>query len=183
MVSNTHILNIARGDYEAFELLHKELYKRMFYFVYKLIQDKEQSEDIVQDAFLKYWDNREDFTDFLSVKVYLYTVSKNSVLHHIRDEKRHKRIMASLEFEETFSENQLLIATEIIAEIQQAINALPAQTQRVITLSMNEKKVEEIARELNISPNTVKTLKKNGYLFLRNRLAHLKVLLPFLFLS
>ena len=64
--------------------------------------------------------------------------------------------------------------------MQQAVNELPAQTRRVIELSMQDMTVEKIAEEMCVSPNTVKTLKKVGYQTLRERLKHLRALLLFL---
>ena len=48
MLDNLHVEQIARGNRVAFKELHEELYGRMFYYVYKMLHDKEQSEDIIQ---------------------------------------------------------------------------------------------------------------------------------------
>ena len=61
MLDNLHVEQIARGNRVAFKELHEELYGRMFYYVYKMLHDKEQSEDIIQEAFVLYWGNRVNF--------------------------------------------------------------------------------------------------------------------------
>lgn len=50
MLDNLHVEQIARGNRVAFKELHEELYGRMFYYVYKMLHVKEQSEDIIQDG-------------------------------------------------------------------------------------------------------------------------------------
>ena len=81
-------------------------------------------------------------------------------MNHFRNNSIHKRILDNMDCPETVEERQTIIVAEGCGEVQRAISTLPAQTQRVIRLSMLDMTVEEIAVKLNISPNTVKTLKK-----------------------
>lgn len=180
MLDNSHIERVAKGDRVAFKKLHEELYQRMFYYVYKILHDKEQAEDIIRDTFVLFWGNRSNFNNLLAVKTYLYTVVKNKVLALIRDTANRKRILESIEWEESTTEDNILISAEICGQVQQAIRELPTQTRRVIELSMQEMTVEKIAEEMQISPNTVKTLKKVGYQALRVKLKHLRMVLFFL---
>lgn len=99
----------------------------------------------------------------------------------IRNVANRKRILDSMECEECEMDDHLLIAAEICGEVQRAVQGLPTQTRRVIELSMEDMTVEKIAEMMQISPNSVKTLKKAGYRILREKLKHLRVLLPFLF--
>lgn len=180
MLDNSHIERVAKGDRVAFKELHEELYQRMFYYVYKVLRDKEQAEDIIQDTFVLFWGNRSNFDNLLAVKTYLYTVVKNKVLALVRDAANRKRILESIEWEKSTTEDNILISAEICGQVQQAIRELPTQTRRVIELSMQEMTVEKIAEEMQISPNTVKTLKKAGYQALREKLKHLRMVLFFL---
>ena len=180
MLDNSHIERVAKGDRGAFKELHEELYQRMFYYVYKVLRDKEQAEDIIQDTFVLFWGNRSNFDNLLAVKTYLYMVVKNKVLALVRDAANRKRILESIEWEKSTTEDNILISAEICGQVQQAIRELPTQTRRVIELSMQEMTVEKIAEEMQISPNTVKTLKKAGYQALREKLKHLRMVLFFL---
>ena len=148
-----------------------------------MLHDKEQTEDVIQEAFVLYWKNRVNFNNLLAVKTYLFTVVRNKVMVHLRDEAIHKRILEAMEWDEYEVEDHLLVSAEICGEVQQAVKGLPAQTRRVIELSMEDMTVEKIAVAMQISPNTVKTLKKAGYQVLREKLKHLRVLLPFLFVG
>ncbi|HJF69698.1 MAG TPA: sigma-70 family RNA polymerase sigma factor [Butyricimonas virosa] len=183
MLDNSHIERVSKGDRLAFKELHEELYQRMFYYVYKMLRDKEQAEDIIQEAFVLYLGNRVNFNNLLAVKTYLFTVVRNKVMVQIRDEAIHKRILEAMEWEESETEDHLLVTAEICGEVQRAVKGLPAQTRRVIELSMEDMTVEKIAVAMQISPNTVKTLKKAGYQVLREKLKHLRGVLPFLFIG
>lgn len=183
MLDNLYIERVAKGDRVAFKKLHEELYQRMFYYVYKMLHDKEQAEDIIQEAFVLYWGNRVNFSNLLAVKTYLFTVVRNKVMVQLRDAAIHKRILEAMEWDESETDDHLLVTAEICGEVQRAVKGLPAQTRRVIELSMEDMTVEKIAVALQISPNTVKTLKKAGYQVLREKLKHLRGLLPFLFIG
>ncbi|MEI3421746.1 MAG: sigma factor [Butyricimonas faecihominis] len=72
----------------------------MFYYVYKMLHDKEQSEDIIQEAFVLYWGNRVNFNSLLAVKAYLFSIVRNKVMAQIRDVANRKRILDRIEREE-----------------------------------------------------------------------------------
>jgi RNA polymerase sigma-70 factor (ECF subfamily) len=183
MLEDTHVRHIARGDRAAFRMLHEELHGRLFYYAYKLVHDRQASEDLVQEAFIKFWEHRETFDSLLAVKMYLFSFLKNKIMNLTRDEANRRRILADMEWEEAFTEDHLLLVAETCGEVRQAVSELPERTRCVIELSMAEMTVEQVAAALDISPNTVKTLKKAGYQALREKLKHLKALLPFLLFS
>lgn len=180
MLENSHIEKIAGGDRAAFEKLHKELYPRLFYYVFKLIRNKEQAEDFIQEAFVMYWQHRTDFQQVLAVKTYFYLILRNKVAAHIRDNSIHRRILENMPAEEATDEQTAFWVSEVCGEVQRAVATLSPQTQRVIRLSMQDLTVEQIAQAMNVSPNTVKTLKKNAYKLLREQLGHLRHFLFFL---
>ncbi|MDR2414280.1 MAG: sigma-70 family RNA polymerase sigma factor [Odoribacteraceae bacterium] len=177
MIDDLHIQRVSRGDWEAFRTLHEELYDRLFYYTFKLTHNRMASEDIVQEAFMKFWENRETFTSLLAVKVYLFSTLKNKIMTYARDESNRKHILDSLESEDSFTEEHLMIIAEIRGQVQRATRELPDRTRQVIEMGMAGMTVEEIAARMGISQNTVKTLKKSGYQSLRDKLRHLKTFL------
>lgn len=183
MIENVHIKEIAVGNSKALSKLYAEWYKRFFYYAFKLTHEKELSEDLVQETFVLYWNNRKNFTDVLAVKTYFYLTLKNKILSHFRDVSIHKKILNNIVDSNIVEEGNLLIVADVCGEVQQAVSMLPQQTQNVIKMSLLGMKMEEIAAELEISVNTVKTLKKNAYRYLRQRLGYLKSFIFFLFFS
>lgn len=183
MLNPSLIRNIAQGDVVAFRTLYDQFAPRMLYYVFKTTQNRQASEDIVHEAFVFLWENRCRMEDVIDLKAYLFAVTRNLVRNHTRVESLRKRILDGLEFPEKISEQHVLITAEICGQIRRSIAQLPPQTRTVIELSMLGLSVAEVAAQMEISPNTVKTLKKNGYQALREKLVHLKALLAFLFIS
>ena len=178
---DSHIEQIASGDHGAFEKLHALLYQRLFYYAYKIIKNVEESEDLVQDTFVHYWENRKNFQELVPVKVYLYSTLDYKIRNHTRKKYRQHKLIHEIHPAESYEQEHLILSAELASQVQQAIRKLSPQTSQILELSLLEMSQEEIAAEMNISVNTVKTLKKGGYKALRESLAHLKSLLPILF--
>ena len=157
MLDNLHVEQIARGNRVAFKELHEELYGRMFYYVYKMLHDKEQSEDIIQEAFVLYWGNRVNFNSLLAVKAYLFSIVRNKVMAQIRDVANRKRILDRIEREEGETGDHLLITAEICGGVQRAVRELPPQTRRVIELSMEDMTVDAKKSRIPSSEGEVET--------------------------
>ena len=92
-------------------------------------------------------------------------------MNHIRDEKTKSEIddkLNVLESESFFEET--IIEEEVSSEVYEAIKDLSPQARKIVILSMNGLTNPEIAEDLQVSVNTVKTLKKVAYKKLRERL-------------
>lgn len=170
-------MDIAGGDEDALRVLHRALYGALFYYAHNFTRDKETSEDAVQEAFVRLWHRRATFDNAMAAKVYLYYVVRNVVRNHLR---ARRRTVSIPEHTPAHEEDLAMITAETCSMVRASVEALPRQTRRVIELSMAELTVEQIARQMGISPNSVKTLKKAGYRTLREKLGALHSLLPLL---
>ncbi|MDR0544476.1 MAG: sigma-70 family RNA polymerase sigma factor [Odoribacteraceae bacterium] len=175
MIDDACIQRIASGNVSLFEELFASWSEQMYYYAMRLTGDHELSKDVAQESFIAYWNKRASFDSIFSVKAFLYAIVRNQVYKHARDEHCHRDILERMPAEAE-TEN-LVIVAEVNRQVQEAVHSLPPQTREIIERSMNGLKVEEIATEMNISINTVKTLKKNGYKSLREKLGHLRFLL------
>ncbi len=160
---------------EVFKQFFKGFYPRLVYFAFQILADKSKAEDIVQEAFIKFWDYKEEITmNPIAIKNFLYSTVKNSSLNIVRHEKvaeKYKINFAPAEAEETTIINHI-IQSEVLAEIHQAIQTLPESCQRISRMGYLEgMKNQEIAAALSISVNTVKTQKQRAMQLLR---LHLK---------
>lgn len=164
-----------------FESCFRKLYPALCVFAFRYLNDHKQSEDIVQDAFIKLWDRYSFFDHFYKIKAFLYIAVRNNainVLNHAKVEDKN-----NMETGDTWDDNleSAIIDNETNRLLYQAINALPMQTKNVIMLSMEDKTNQEIANNLGISINTVKTLKKRAYKTLKGELADNYLLSAILF--
>lgn len=173
--------DIKNGDIKAFEALFQEFYPSMCIVATKFIADETAAEDIVQEAFIKLWEKRNAYQDIPSLKTFLYVSVKNLCFNHIRDRK------VTIDYTSPEAEKQeaifkdLLIEEEAYRIIEDAVNALPPQSARIVKMYLDGKQNKEIAEILNISVNSVKTLKYNALNSLRTILKdYFYVLLLFL---
>lgn len=157
-----------------FELFHPSL----CYFADRLIKDKPAAEDIVEDSFLKLWKKHSEFESTQHIKAFLYLTTKNACLNFLKQVERDaisKREMAYLiEEKEDYVLNEM-VRTEVVQEVYSAIEKLPAQSRKVLKMSVFENmKNREIAIALAVSIHTVKNQKVRAMQLLRLQLHAMK---------
>ncbi|MNY07459.1 ECF RNA polymerase sigma factor SigE [compost metagenome] len=159
---------------ETFKGLFLRYYDRLLYFSWQFLHDKETANDLVQEAFLNYWNSGPDsvFSE-IQARNFLYLNVRNLCLKYIRHSKvveKHRRHLDDDPVEEYNVVNKIVRA-EVLGEIYNALKTLPESCRKISTMSYLEgKKNQEIADELGISINTVKTQKQRALQLLRLRL-------------
>ncbi len=171
-INDEHIRDIAKDNLVSFKKLYITLFPLLCVYVYRIINDESETKDIVQESFIAYWNRRTQFDNIDAVRAFLYSVTKNRCYNFIRDReisdryRSHTYILADKKLL-----NDLIFENEVYSILHNAIKKLPDQTGKIIRMSMSGFKNRIIAENLEISINTVKTLKKTGYKFLRNILS------------
>lgn len=157
------------------DVLFKEYYDRLVYFSLQLIKDKDQAEDIVQEAFIKYWSQRETvMQNRIAIKNFLYNTVRNASLNTIR---HGKVVEAYIQYQGNTEPEEppvieAIITAEAVAEIHAALHSLP-ESHRTISIMgyFDGKKNQEIADELDMSVNTVKKQKQRALELMRVKLS------------
>ncbi len=163
------IEGIRKREIKAFKYLFENFYASLCIFAQKYVNDDEAVLDIVQDAFIYFWEKEKDITSINSAKSYLYKTVRNKSLNYLRNSnKEANAYMEYFESELYFRDN--IIEEETYQIIYNEIGVLPPQSQRVIEMSLDGLKNNEIAESLGISVNTVKTLKLRAFKSLRIKL-------------
>ena len=160
---------IQDGDEKSFENLYHTYYPSLCFYANQLVQDAELAEELVQDVFLKIWQNRSQIIIRGSFQSYLYqsvhNQSINSLKHLSTNKCKAFKLFGEAYWkfiEETYSIDVFLIenleARETENLIHQAISGLPAQCREIFIMSRIAKKSsKEIAELLNLSENSVRT--------------------------
>ncbi len=141
------------------------------------MRDKDISENIVQEIFVKLWENRGKLNIQSNVKSYLYTAVKNHSLNYIKKEKQHISIEDESDSPDYFSTSpeEEIIDKEFYDSVHAAINKLPDSCRQIYMLKRyDELSYAEIAEVQKVSINTVKTQLKRAVKSLSKNLAHLK---------
>jgi len=164
---NIAVKELKNGNKKTFERIFKTYYRTLCFYAEGMTGEKEAAEEIVSDFFLKLWENREIIYITTSLQAYLYKgVYNNSLkyLEHLkvlRKYREHVRYITEnrdLFLAQDDNPLSMLTSQETAAEIEHAINALPAQCKEVFELvRMEELSYQEVAKRLGVSINTVRT--------------------------
>ena len=166
------IKHINRGDRKAFREVFESYFSALTAFGYKYVPDQSAVEDMVQEAFISFWEKRQDFDHLNALKSFLYTSVRNKCLNHIKHQAVLKKHEAALvyELESDHQFSRQVIEEETFNQLLAEIKRLPESAREIMVLALNGLKNQEIADELNISINTVKTQKKIAYSKLKEKL-------------
>ena len=173
---NEHILlmKIAEGNEVAFGQLFKIYYNQLGDYMLRITESEQLAQEIVQDVFMKIWINRINLKDIDCFKAYLLVVAKNhafNCLKQIAREQHRKKEWVNAVLYEAVSQAGEADSTDTGKLIDEAIALLPSQQRKVYTLSKRKGiRQQEIAKELNISHETVKKHMVLAIRFLKNHL-------------
>ncbi|UNY97528.1 RNA polymerase sigma-70 factor [Zhouia spongiae] len=186
-INNQCFINLLReGDDEAHELLYRLYYDKLLLVANSYLNNKEDAEEIIHDVFVKLWRKKNELTIKSSVNSYLYSMTKNFCLDHLRKNKRRLSATDNIIQSEAYINFKALsddISTKIIEEelehhIQQAIASLPEKCREVFTKSkVYGLRHKEISEELDIS---IKTVENHMTKALKHMRLYLREYLPFL---
>ena len=145
----------------AFEQLLYAYEKRIFNYILRLIQHKEDAEDITQETFLKVYKNLHKFDQNKNFKTWLYTIATNTTYDWLRRKKTRRELFVIDDPEsnfETIDEFDAYKEVEDKEVVEQALQCIkPLYKSILLMYYKDELTYEEIAHHLRIPLNTVKT--------------------------
>lgn len=157
---------IQEGSVSFFKKLFGDFYPTLCVFATRFLKDDMLAADVVQNTFIKYWDRKGNFDNYLKIKSFLYTTVRNECLNILRDNKKITRdSMEKAESQEFFINT--FIEEESYRIFYNAVESLPKQCRNIIGLALEGKKNSEIAKILGIAEGTVHKQKKISYKKLR----------------
>lgn len=168
------LLKVSEGDQNAFAHLFKTYSNQLSHFILRLTESEQLTQEIVQDVFLKIWVNRSTLPAIACFDAYLFTVARNhafNCLKQIAREKNRKREWVNNILNLAVNNNEENAIADHGKLIDEAIELLPPRQKNVYLMSRKEGlRQEEIARQLNISLETVKKHMVLALRFLKNHL-------------
>ncbi|MCL3780716.1 RNA polymerase sigma-70 factor [Prolixibacteraceae bacterium JC049] len=162
---------IQKGCKVAFKELFYAHYECLIVYAFRISNDRELSKDIVNDCFLRLWNNRNNIEIKSSIQSYLMSMVRNDIFQHLR--RNPKTIDTSQEIldriEDTPTYN--MEKERQIIQLHNIIQQLPEQRRKILELAVFEEMTyKEIAAHLKISTNTVKTQIGRAYRYLKENL-------------
>lgn len=149
---------------ESFKVVFELYYPKLLHIASHYISSSSDAEEVVQDVFLKLWKERKSLQITTNFSGYLFTMTKNKCLDHLRKKSRQLKLHGSLEQIENWvnykalsqTDTNSIIEKELYSQIQKAISLLPEKCKKVFIKSRLEGLAhKEISEELQISMKTV----------------------------
>lgn len=173
---------VAEGDESAFRELVERHQNAVIGTVAKMINDATEAEDIAQRTFLRVWKHAKRWRPDAKFTTYLFTITRNLVYNESRRRSRKKEVSAEERHDDSGFEpagdarsepDSEALKSEMHDEIDRAIRELPeAQRTAVILYSYESMPYEEIAKVLDSSVSSVKSLLFRARGTLREKLSH-----------
>lgn len=150
------LADVARGSERAFKQLVDKYSDRLGHFIATITKDHQVAQEVVQDVFLKIWQNRETLVTVRDFHRWLFVISKHQALNALR-----KAIVKQTTLDEHLADpdnNEWVLEKERrFCLLDEAVDRLPEQQRKVYLLSRRSGKTyKQIAADMQLSPETVK---------------------------
>ncbi|TBL68356.1 RNA polymerase sigma factor SigW [Paenibacillus thalictri] len=180
---DTRLAKLARdGDRGAFAQL-VDMYKdKIYHLAYRMMSNKQEAEDVVQETFLRVFTNLERYDDQQKFSTWIYRIATNLCI----DRLRKRKATYSLDAETNESEGtdfysfmpsnedtpeKQLILSETQQQIRESIDELPEKYKSIVILRyLQDMSLQEISDVLTMPITTIKTRLHRGREFLRKKL-------------
>ncbi len=160
------------GSREAFRLIYEKYVSDLLTLAANLLDDAGSAEDVVQDVFVKFVRFAQTFRLTGSLKGYLATCVANRARDYIRQNKRRQRFTANDAVQTTAEEKdpvQLVIRSEELQKLSQAMTQLPYEQREVVVLRLHgDLKFRQIAQLQDVTIKTALTRYRYGLQRLRS---------------
>ncbi|GAA3973148.1 RNA polymerase sigma-70 factor [Pedobacter ginsengiterrae] len=164
---------IQSGDKYAFEEIYERFNGLLYIYACKLVSDREDARDIVQEIFVYLWSNP-NIKIKSQLSAYLYTAVRYKVFDWLDKNKSKSNYLLSLE---NFIEQGNCITDDYIRErefasiIEKEVSLLPPKMRQIFEMSRQQNlSQKEIAELLHLSDKTVKKQMSNALKVLRLKL-------------
>jgi RNA polymerase sigma-70 factor, ECF subfamily len=184
------MLDVKAGDEASFELLLQRYRTPLVNFLFRMVRNREQAEDLAQEVFLRVYRAREDYVPSAKFTTWLFRIATNLALNSMRD-TRYQKLEVSIDAPVTVDAKdgdgrpldvaekhpnieQHLVEDVRVKMIHHAINKLPEKQRAAVLLhKYQELDYTEIAKILSCSESALKSLLFRAYEALRVELAPL----------
>jgi len=173
------ITRIKKDDHNSFQKLFERYSVPLFRFSFSYLKSKEVAEDVVQEVFMKIWNNRKSIKSDTSFQAYLFTIALNVVRKHFNklsknNEVKHNILLDLSENKEEFDDRNGY--QFLIEKLDEFIKQMPDKRKEVfIKKKIEEKSLKEIAEECEITTKTVEYHITEAMKFLKKEFEKLQI--------
>lgn len=181
------LTRLKNGDMLAFDRVYELYSHKLFSFVFKILKNEAEADDIVQEVFVKIWESRHKLEDYKLLNSYIFTIAYNNSIDLIRKRINNTKYLEHLKNSAVINSTPNVISqiefNELNIQAEKLIANLP-ERQKQVYLLHREKGLTypEIAEKLGISKNTVENHMAKALKYLRQNM-NTSLLINLLFIS
>ncbi|WP_262909977.1 RNA polymerase sigma factor [Maribellus sp. CM-23] len=174
--SNTELVKLLKkGDMSAFDVIYRKYSRRLYGFVFRYVKQESDTEEIVQEVFIKIWQSRDKINVYSSFESFLFTIAHNETINLLKkratEQKYLEHVKSLQQIEETYEIADEIHYKELKQKFQGLLDELSPRQKEIFLMSREEGlSHKEIAEKLGISSNTVKNHLVATLSFLKKRL-------------
>ena len=186
-ITSELLIRLREGDVLAFDKIYELYSHKLFSFVFGILKNDAEAEDIVQEVFIKIWESRNKLGDYKLLNAYIFTIAYNNSIDLIRKRINNSKYLDHLKNSSIVQENSLEISEIDFDELshlaKKLIMKLPERQKQVFQLHREKGlSYSEIAEQLGISKNTVENHMTKALKYLRQNMDN-SLLINMLFVS
>ncbi|MFA5326496.1 MAG: RNA polymerase sigma-70 factor [Prolixibacteraceae bacterium] len=169
------LTRLKNGDILAFDRVYELYSHKLFSFVFKILKNEAEADDIVQEVFVKIWESRDKLGDYRLLNSYIFTIAYNNSINLIRKRINNNKYLEQLKNSSIVQYSPASISeiefNELNKQVENLIANLPDRQKQVYLLH-REKGLTypEIAEKLGISKNTVENHMVKALKYLRQNM-------------
>ena len=169
--TDDHILSkLKQGDEKALKEVVDKFYNQLCVYSVQYTDSLEVSEDIVQDFFIRLWEKKLYLTVNSNLKSFLFNSVRNASVDYLRKHQPYRFVEIE---EDAYITDFELNETEIEEQVRRLKHYLkqltPQEYKVLMEIVVHNKKYKEVADELGLSVNTIKTHLSRALKFLRSQ--------------
>jgi len=168
------VRKLKAGDQASYRVIFDVYSEKLFHFAYSYLKDADDSEEIVQEVFLRLWEIRSEIDEEKSLKSFLYKMTVNKVLNHLKHKIVRQKYESYLTNHAPFlseTPEEQMCWQELNEKIKELVILLPEQKRKVFIMSkLKGFSNAEISAALGLSIRTVENQLYRATKFIKERI-------------
>ena len=175
--------HLAKNDVQAFDFLYNKYFSKLYGAVYKRLQNRELTEEVIQELFISLWERRGVLTISTTIETYLFSSVKYLVIAQYKKNNLFEKYSNSLnpEVDDNNFTEQVIAFDELNAAYQNSLKLLPERCREIFLLKRTGLSQREISEKMDISEKTVENQMTKALKVLREALSDYTVLMVLAF--
>ena len=168
------LYELSQGNELAFTKLYNEYKNVVFSTALKITKSRMLAEEVVQDVFLKIWQNHENLAEITNIENYLFIISRNHIFDMIKKIARDTSLVVDSNYKNTSTNNteDAIKDDQYNVILNQIVDQLPPQQQKIYKMAKwDGLSHQKIGEDLGISTETVKKHMAQALKFVRTKIS------------